>query len=74
MPAQMAILLIVTAGAAMGIYLWTQLVPIDENLLWAHMIIGLIIFASLLAQASAAFARPAPQSVHRCAPAGVHVV
>lgn len=67
---QVAILLIVAAGVALGIYLWTQFVaqdgPITEDLLLAHMVIGLIIFAFLLIQASAAlFARPAPKSQYR---------
>ena len=66
----MAVLAIVSAGVALGIYLWTVFGLVKDKLLLAHMIIGLIIFALLLIQSSAALVlRPKPKSKYRCAPA-----
>ena len=60
---QVMVLAIVAAGVALGIYLWTVFAPVKRNLLLAHMIIGLIIFAFLVVQACAAlFIRPQPKS------------
>jgi hypothetical protein len=63
---QVMVLAVVAAGVALGIYLWTVFAPVKHALLLAHMIIGLIIFAFLVVQASAAlFVRPQPKSRYR---------
>ena len=66
---QVVVLLCVLAGAALGIYLWSQMGGDDlVQLLVAHISIGIIVTVFVLLQATAVLLRPRPDSKLRCKP------
>ena len=64
---KVAVLLCVLAGAALGIYLWSQQGDGLSQLLVAHISIGIVVTVCVLLQATAVALRPRPDSKLRCA-------
>ena len=53
--------LFIIVGAIMGIIGWTE-IPHVRRILLAHMVIGLILLASVVLQVAVALSRPSPKS------------
>lgn len=64
--AQAIAFILILAGFALGVYIWTQTPQLDDVLM-AHVVLGVLTTGLAILQALAVVARPKPESKLRCA-------